>query len=246
MSHAAVLAAEVRRAILGRALVDAPLRDFDAFCRAGGFAIRPARLLPEQGGKQALLIPKAGDAFDIRIDPTPRHGWDGVDPQLRKDLERHRARFLIAHEMAHSFFFTRGRGAPRRQGSAGRAEEAFCDEFARWLLVPHRVAESASPTAAEIARLQQCFDVSLEVAARAVAAAQELWIGIGLVDGSHSVSRQWSSADHGPGNADPLASPIVQHAVRRGSAQGQVGERLALDAHYRPERRQVVLVGKPL
>jgi Zn-dependent peptidase ImmA (M78 family) len=95
-----------------------------------------------------------------------------MSPVRKAELRRHRARFRVAHEIAHSFFYARApRQLPVRPGPASEAEEDFCDVFARELLLPSAAAERMPPSAGAIARLQSNFDVSMEVAARALASA---------------------------------------------------------------------------
>ena len=50
-------------------------------------------------------------------------------------------------------------------------QEAFCDTFSRALLVSPRAAVAAQPTADAVVRLSKRFDVSLQVAGRALSAA---------------------------------------------------------------------------
>jgi len=244
IDQAARLAWLIRRNVLGRRRVADPLLRFDGVCRVGGFSIRQARLLPEQGGKQALLIPKPGDRFDICVDPTPSAGWGSTPAAIRKELHEHRFRFLVGHELGHSFFFARTGDQPRRSRRAGRAEENFCDEFARWLLIPPTVASGMPLSAETIFRLHSRYRVSVELAARAVAAARpsEAQIAIGLVGRDGSITPQWVSPMASTALLERPARDVVSCRRRTGALALANGGTLEYEAVYRPERRQVVLV----
>jgi hypothetical protein len=120
-------------------------------------------------------------------------------------LKRHRFRFRVAHEIAHTFFFDRRGGSePERRVLDSGAQELFCDLFASNLLVPFaRITSDSSDALDLIMRAQQQYDVSLEVAARAVACARPCrWVGIWLDDDPSGLRPQWSTDGHFP---DPRA-----------------------------------------
>jgi IrrE N-terminal-like domain len=77
------------------------------------------------------LVPLSGGGFTLRIAGSP------TNP---------RGRFTIAHEIAHTFFYSnfkhsRHRSSTEAQGSRGaRMEERFCDSFAARLLLPDEAA----------------------------------------------------------------------------------------------------------
>jgi IrrE N-terminal-like domain len=151
---------------------DEALRSFAAICRAGRLRISQATLSAAAGQQEALLIPLDDDRFGISVDPTPRGGWAGVRRELRPELRRHRYRFRVAHEIAHTLFYDRGGVRPRRLLPGSAEEEQFCDEFARALLVPPRALRRTRPSASSIVALHRRYAVSLEVAARAMASAR--------------------------------------------------------------------------
>jgi hypothetical protein len=248
LHHAAELALEIRTGLLGRGRAAMPLRTFEQVCAAGGFQVREARLLPEAGGKQALLIPRPNDSFDICVDPTPKRGWRGLTPVVQRSLHRHRSRFLIGHEIAHSFFFIRDGKAPRRRHSAGRAEEDFCDEFARWLLVPWTAAKNAPTEAGTVLALQRRFDVSLELAARAFSAAAgpDVSVVVGLLGEHDTIAPQWFGNSDSKRALHLLRSAPARQALAEGAAKGLVGGRAGfkVDAEFQRDRRQMVLVAK--
>ncbi len=198
-----------------------PLLDLEARLTEHRLWVRSARLFPERGGPQALLIPLAEDGFRIPVDPTPHRGWDDVEGPLRKPLYRQRRRFLVAHELAHSLFYERMAGQrPNRATPLSETEERFCDEFACWLLLPRAALEGRPSSASAIFDLHRDFDVSVEVAARALTGANpELWAAIVVFDRALDLWQlQWMSP----------APPPVGYSAR-----------------FDPARRQLVLVGSP-
>jgi len=154
--------------------------DFAAVCKAFGAALRVAELEGREGGEEAMLVPLHENRFGIVLDPTPRGGWNLIPRPVRQDLRRHRLRFRLGHELAHTFFYARRVGqTPLRRLFDSEEQEDFCDRFSRSLLVPQAQIAHMEPTAEGLVRLQRACDVSLEVAARAVLAARrELKISI--------------------------------------------------------------------
>lgn len=211
--------------------------DLKAVCDSVGALIADAPLGAGAGGRQALLVPRDDGSFRIVVDDS--HGG------RRPDTARHRRRQSIAHEVGHTLFYGGRDGArPRRCAPpGGTSEEAFCDEFARALLVP---TPPGAVTANVVLSLQQRHDVSLEVAARAAAGAP----------GHPSVGLWWWRADGGPGA--PLveqwsSSAAVGHALDivgfRTKAAGLRDQVAALptagprlSALWLQERRQVLAV----
>jgi hypothetical protein len=116
-----------------------------------------------------MLLPQPANRFRIWVDPTPPGGWARIDAAVRPILRRHRLRFRVAHEIAHSFFYQRGSGVPRRAVPDSPEQEDFADVFARALLVPAYAARATKPTVEDIVALHERYDVSLQVAVRAVA-----------------------------------------------------------------------------
>lgn len=171
-----------------------------ALCaRAARTEIRETTLGAGRGGLQGMLVPLDGDRFRIAIDPTPRGGWGGIDPGWQRVIAVRRARFLLAHELGHTLFYRRTGGIPSRSLDRGSAaEEKFCDEFARALLVP---AVASGVTAQEVHAHHHCYNVSLELAARAAAlqggaARLTLWRWDGEAPGRRATLHvQWSSDD---------------------------------------------------
>jgi hypothetical protein len=165
------LARDVRQSVQKRD-PQGPMTDLRGVCRAGGFRIVERELSGSEGGVEAALLPRSRNNFLIWVDPTPRGGWDKIRPRMRPDVRRHRLRFRVAHEIAHSFFFLRDGGQPKRVLPDSPEQEGFADAFASALLVPPEVAVATGPTPAGVLDLHERYDVSLQVAVRAVAETQ--------------------------------------------------------------------------
>jgi hypothetical protein len=170
-AEAETLAQRVRVAVCGSDEWDRGPVDIGATCQLGSFKLHHRRLGAATGGLEALLVP-CGQRFDLVVDSEPPGGWERVSPELRPELDRHRERFRVAHEWAHSLFYERNphEGFVRLVADSNGQEE-FCDRFAAALLVPPSVAAGMSPAPSSVLDLQRRFDVSLEVALRAVASA---------------------------------------------------------------------------
>jgi hypothetical protein len=98
--------------------------DPERMFRALGSAVRTTSLSAGTGGHQALLIPRSCGGFTVYVDSrlTPAERRAGISPARIR-----RAR--LAHEFAHTFFYTDG-APPRRRAPVRAAEERFCDTFA--------------------------------------------------------------------------------------------------------------------
>jgi hypothetical protein len=165
-------------------------------CSAAEIEFRQGSLHPEHGGCEALLVPLRSGSFRIVVDATPRGGWGETPTAIRPSVARHRTRFRVAHELAHTFFFTRRAGQPVRLFPGGSAaEERFADEFARALLAP---IPSSGVSASAVVALQSEWDVSLEVAVRACAEAPgvrgaTIWRWSPAAQSSQSAVVQWAT-----------------------------------------------------
>jgi hypothetical protein len=98
-------------------------------------------------------------------------------PALRDEVSRHRVRFVIAHELAHTLFYWRGGGTPERMVKDSKVQELFCDALASALLVPRTAAATAALRPESVVELHQRYDVSMEVAARALISAHSDGVG---------------------------------------------------------------------
>lgn len=223
--------------------------DIPSTCSAGRFRLRKRQLGAAHGGLEALLVPRDHD-FELVVDAEPPGGWDAVAPMLRAALARHRLRFRVAHEWAHSFFYLRGAGGISRRLPDSPEQERFCDEFARALLVPRSVAVSLPPHARSVCALQERFDVSLELAARALAHAHPqapFWLVVLPADELGEPFVQWrSSASYrcAVGTRQVLKAlrdggqaPVMSHPVEGSESR----ERPALNIDLLSDRRQALV-----
>lgn len=228
---ATVVAREIRE---GLGLGVQPL-DIRACCAAADIEIADAPLGRE--GCEAMLV---SSSRRIVINS------DRLAPIASRDVRRHRWRFRVAHELAHTLFYASDGASLTRLSRPGTAsEERFCDDFARCLLVP----PPPSPVDADgLLRLQQRYDVSLELAARSVAASVDaprvgLWWWQSTHDNTTPVlAEQWATDGElsellgvRPFRTAPASVPdlLVAARARLGSA---------LTTAWLPSRRQALAV----
>jgi hypothetical protein len=97
-------------------------------CEHFGWQVRVEQLGARVGGQQAALLPRWGGGFTVLVDPdlTPAERSGNADPVIV-------ARFRVAHELAHTLFYSET-APPRRAVALSPQEEGFCDAFA-WALV---------------------------------------------------------------------------------------------------------------
>jgi hypothetical protein len=234
------LAAEVRREVWGLGPADS-VPDLSPLLAAGDFDLSVADLAVDRGGYEALMFPALDGRLHIRVDTRPKTAWGTESDELRGQTRRHRLRFRVAHEVAHSFFYERNaRGARRRRG-ASPAEERFCDLFASALLLPPEAVRAAAPAAASVLALHRHFDVSVEAAARALA---DTYPNLDIVLGywceheprlAHHLRVQWASQ----GLADKADAALRAAA----DATSEEWMRVTTDRPASP-RRQLVAVGE--
>jgi len=240
--QAAVLALGVRKA-LGIARADvAPVGRIEEICRTAGIKLRLRRLRGKDDGLQAVLAACPG-GFEVTVDTEPPGGWKSVPETIRPGLHRHRLRFRVAHELAHTLFYDRTTPRPHRIVPDSTEQEAFCDVFARAFLVPPAGIPPRIADPAVVVSLARRYDVSLEVAVRAVAAAHpDMWFGLYL-DQADGATPQWlSSAAAGPPwmqwwvrRLDPASDCAKAHHPR----DGWIGTALPL-----PARRQLLVIAR--
>lgn len=231
-SGAALSAATwIREALLGDECSTQPIPDLEGAIESLGFFVERRRLMPEAGGAQAHLIPSGPSRFSVPVDPTPTSGWRDPDNPMREEIERHRVRFLVAHELAHSVFFDQDDrlGYPTRVFPATPQEEEFCDECARWILVPRSSVQALPVESDSVLRLHRDFDVSVEVAARAFAAVFGARTIVAYGEAEAHWQVQWDSAGALAGGARFTQAPDDR------------GQEFSITRI--PGRNQVVLVG---
>lgn len=219
--------------------------DLDRVCESLDIEVSVLSLGVPDGGAQGFLVPRAGGRrFRIEVDPEPAGGWGSVAPDLRKALARHRKRFLVGHELAHTLFFAEGPAGPKRVVFDSPRQERFCDETARALLVP-RAAAAAIPFAPEgVVALQRRFDVSVEVALRsAVAAHGDGGVAWLLLQRDEQTLVQWTSAERSlTTRALRALRRLAGRAFREEQAEADlVAPNQPARALYLPRREQVIV-----
>ena len=253
LSEAVTLADEIRFSVFNDGARKNGYCDLVEICRQGGF-------FPERhdGGfgetsHDALLVPRLDGSFKILVDPLPKS-----ELSTSKDIARHRNRFRIAHEIGHSFFYDRNKNPPRRLTQSSVGEEAFCDEFASALLVPRTAVLGIQPAASSVFLLQHDYDVSAEVAARALAKAYPTVSVVGMMwlpnpnTGVYGMRVVWADGPRFIPQIARLHSSAINRATTGGEAEGveqlSVGElrgRFSISAARPKGRKQMIAVLTP-
>jgi hypothetical protein len=235
---------DVAREVRRRLVADDKHLDIRWCAHLARATVRETTLDGAAGGCQGLLSPMGGDRFRISVDPVPRGGWRAIAEPRQSELARHRTRFLVAHELAHTLFYRRDGEMPRRAAPGGTvAEEEFCDAFARHLLIPR---PPGGLTADVVVDRHERYDVSLELAARgssSTEAAVVLWRWDAAVGGRRAALHlQWASegtaprrSDVVPYRTDPVDLPRLFAKARRRLGEG-------FSAVVLPGRRQALMV----
>ncbi len=98
--------------------------DPEAMFAVLGWPVAAEALGAAEGSHQAMLIPRLAGGFTVLVDPdlTPDERGRGARPA-------HVQRARLAHELAHSFFYSDG-VPPTRLMRWAPDEEVFCDRFA--------------------------------------------------------------------------------------------------------------------
>lgn len=250
-SDASALARAARAAVLAATDVSAPLTNLSALLKRGRFRVRRESLGAADGTVQAWMVAAENDWFDIFIDTEPSGGWRRQHEPVREEMHRQRARFLIGHEVAHSFFFTRRPGqTPQRWAWDSDEQERFCDMFACALLLPPEVVAATEPRAEEVVRLHREYDVSVQLATRAFA---DIYRGHAFAllyddeDDPRPLIPQWSAGMEAC-HPDWWSTRQVQRLPSTGASATLVplksGRRSWWESSWLPERRQVLLVGR--
>lgn len=217
-----------------------PVTDLQPLLDLGRFDLSEADLAVDRGGQEAMMFPGAKGRLYIRVDSRPKQPWGTQNLTLQAQTRRHRLRFRVAHEVAHSFFYDRTGRSQKRSRRSTPAEERFCDLFAGALLIPTQAVAGTCPDAERVIQLHEFFDVSVEMAARRVA---EVHAGLGVAVGywreedpclAEAVRLQWASESLG---SEPT------EAVRLALTNSRTGWSSLTTARCAPPRRQVVAVG---
>ena len=249
------LALTVRAQCLGDGASEDGWCDLRALCSAARASVRQRRLTKQGDGTDALLIPRANGSFTILVDPVPEAStkpfWTTV---------RHRNRFRVAHELGHTFFYRRRPlEQPSRRLPPSQDEESFCDSFAAALLVPPARLISYEATPDSVFSISDEYEVSVEVAGRALAAANPGVSVMGLLwspnprTGEFGLRIAWSASQSFIPKRARFRSTATEE-VMAGASSAESSEELALRglsgphevrAMRLPERRQVVVVAHP-
>lgn len=168
LGNAEGLAAAVRAAA---SCSDGPLPLPD-ICQAAMVRVLRRQLDVGQRRHTAMLVPTE-NGFHALVDSTV---WPRTDDDV---IGRRRLRFVLAHELGHTFFYRPGR-PPTRSHPPDINEERFCHRFATALLVPPPAARMATLDPAGLRSLAGNHDVSQQVAAKAITRARPsvtlLWL----------------------------------------------------------------------
>jgi hypothetical protein len=233
---ARLVAAQVREVAFAAGVPTRPLGVWEV-AKLGGFELLDTDLGVGRGGYRGLLQAVRG-GFRICVDARPPTGRAADAPTLRR-----RMRFVAAHEIGHSFFFDRRPMRPDRLLPIGsREEELFCNEFACALLLPPEVVRATQPSPEAALRMSAEWDVSLEVAVRALAEwhPAKPFVALGYSrPPSLSVRLQWAG---GGEVAEPARVARVLFARGAGEFSLASLRGVVLAA---PERKQTVAVAVP-
>jgi len=180
LTVATELAMQVRRCAFNEKYEKVPC-NIEIVCKLGGFRVKHFRFVKSQNDHQALLVPIEDGNFEIIVDPSIRSVGNNESDVVIPDLELHRLRFRIAHEIGHSFFYDRNVRPPKRLIDSGKQEELFCDHFASVLLVPPSVVATMPIKASSVLKIRKLYSVSAEVAGRSLARMNPELTIIGLL-----------------------------------------------------------------
>jgi Zn-dependent peptidase ImmA (M78 family) len=217
--------------------------DLPRLCERLGIEVSVLSMGVPEGGAQGFLIPTIEGRFRIEVDPEPASGWQSVAPGLQRTLARHRQRFLIAHELAHTLFYAGGPAGPQRLVLDSDQQETFCDDLARALLVPPAIARETPFTPDGVVELQRRFDVSMEVALRSAVTAHEGTTAWLLLIRRDELRVQWTTAERQlTTRALPDLRRLAARAVKEGRAQARLaGVEQTVRALYLAEREQAIV-----
>lgn len=156
----------------------------------------------------AMLVP-ASEGFHAVVDSAL---WQRAG---EADAGRRRLRFVLAHELGHTFFYRPGR-PPTRTRPVDRFEERFCHRFATAFLVPPAVAREATLDPAGLHWLAGRYDVSMRVAAWALARAHPAMAVLWLRRAPHPVNGgdqamrvEWAACDRFIARGESFKSPLA-------------------------------------
>jgi Zn-dependent peptidase ImmA (M78 family) len=192
-------------------------------CRAARVSVIRRALGVGARRHTAMLVPTTR-GFNAVVDSQL---WDRAESG---DAPRRHLRFVVAHELGHTFFYRPGE-PPSRSSAPDRLEERFCDHFATFLLVPPASARSAPLEPSGLYSLAHRYDVSKYVAAWAIARA---WSVVSILmfgrsehprGGREAMRLQWGASEHFLARGESFKSPLADLAP---GEQGSCSQRLRL------------------
>lgn len=220
LSGAEELAARAREAVVK----DTEPLTMRAACRTAQVGVVRRALCVGARRHTAMLVPTPW-GFNAVVDSWL---WDRAE---REDAPRRHLRFVLAHELAHTFFYRPGR-PPSRVSAPDRLEERFCDHFATFLLVPPSSARSVPLQPSSLYTLAARYDVSRQVAAWAMARAHT---DVSILifrrsehprrGGQEAMRLQWGASQHFLARGESFKSALAELAP---GEQGSCSQRLRL------------------
>lgn len=215
-------------------------------CELAGARVRSDRITVGARAHSAMLVP-AEPGFTILLSRALRHR------AASESSARRWARFVLAHELGHTFFYRPGR-RPTRFRRPDAAEESFCHRFATSLLVPPTAADRTPVTLTGLRALAARYDVALWTAAWAVCNRRSdtsiLWLRHGPHPRSgdrQTLRIQWAASERFFARGESLKSRLVdlgpgEHATNDECLKiGGRRERLTLEAWRFPTAMLAVL-----
>jgi hypothetical protein len=179
-------------------------------CQAARITVRRHALEVARDRHTAMLVP-TDEGFTALVDSKL---WDRASSG---EAARRHLRFVLAHELGHTFFYRSG-SPPSRTVAPSGAEERFCDAFATFLLVPSAVAARTSLDPAGLHGLAERFDVSRRVAAWAMARSRP---GTSILEfrraqhpggGREAMRLRWGASQHFLAPGESLKSNLAELA----------------------------------
>lgn len=198
-------------------------------CRAAGVSVTRRPLNVGDGRHTAMLVPTSR-GFTAAVDSRL---WDRA---LTAAAARRHVRFVLAHELAHTFFYEPG-SPPSRRSAPDRLEESFCHHFATLLLVPRSAAQAASLEPEGLYALAGRYDVSRQVAAWAIVRGKP---GVSIMmfrrgehpsrGGADAMRLSWGASQHFLARGESFKSPLAELAP---GERGGCSQRLRLGGRDR-------------
>jgi hypothetical protein len=192
-------------------------------CEVARMKVTRRELKVGRGRHTAMLVPTE-QGFTALVDCEL---WDRA---ASVETARKHLRFVLAHELAHTFFYRPGK-PPSRESAPSSAEERFCDGFATFLLVPSEAAARAPLDPGGLHALAARFDVSRRVVSWAITRARpeisilEFRRSEHPAGGREAMRLQWGASPYFLAHGESLKSALADLAPGQ---QGSCSQRLRL------------------